>query len=70
MFAHTGRRQAAVTPHMTLTQAAEEQCTSMQAFCNGAAGSQTLNARMRAAAYQVSVVYACTEWHHVPLDIC
>ncbi len=53
IFAHTGRRQAAVTHQMTLMHAAEEQCTSMQALCNGAAGSQTLNAHMRAAAYQV-----------------
>ena len=38
---------------MTLTHAAEEQCTSMQALRNGAARFQTLKARMRAAAYQV-----------------
>ena len=43
----------AVTPHMTLTHAAEEQCTSVQALRNDAAGSQTLKACMRAAAYQV-----------------
>ncbi len=43
MFAYTGRRQTAVTPHMTQTHAAEEQCTSVQALCNGAAGLQILH---------------------------
>ena len=46
MFAYTERRQAAITPHKTLAHAAEEQCPGMHALCNGAAGSQILNARM------------------------
>jgi len=50
MFARTVRCQAAVTPQMVLMC---EQRTSMQALRIGTAGSQTLNACVRAAAHQV-----------------
>ncbi len=53
MFARTVRCQAAVTPQMVLMCAAAEQRTSMQALRIGTAGSQTLNACVRAAAHQV-----------------